>query len=97
MKNLRLNAWERLMLSRVLPEGGGLQEVAIYLRILETLRLKEDEREAVGWQENPETGRSPSRALPTSSTLRWRTRTLPCCINWQLSGTAGRLHPRAWH
>ena len=56
MKNLRLNAWERLMLSRVLPEGGRLQEVAIYLRVLEALRLKEDERTAVGWQENPETG-----------------------------------------
>jgi hypothetical protein len=56
MKNLTLNAWERLMLSQCLPQSGPLQQIAVYLRILETLRLKEDEREAVGWQENPETG-----------------------------------------
>ena len=30
--------------------------LAIYLRVLEALRLKEDERAAVGWQENPDAG-----------------------------------------
>jgi len=56
MKNLKLSAWERLMLTRCLPQGGTLQQIAIYLRVLEVLRLKEDEREAVGWQENPDAG-----------------------------------------
>jgi len=56
MTTLKLNAWERLMLTRCLPQGGTLQQIAIYLRVLEVLRLKEDEREAVGWQENPDAG-----------------------------------------
>jgi len=56
MKNLKLNAWERLMLSRCLPQGGMLQQIAVYLRVLGVLRLKEDERKAVGWQENPGAG-----------------------------------------
>jgi hypothetical protein len=56
MTTLKLNAWERLMLTRSLPQGGTLQQIAVYLRILEVLRLKEDEREAVGWQENPDAG-----------------------------------------
>ena len=30
--------------------------IAAYLRVLETLSLKEDECAAVGWQEKPETG-----------------------------------------
>ena len=30
--------------------------IAAYLRVLETLCLKEDERTAAGWQENPEAG-----------------------------------------
>jgi len=56
MTTLKLNAWERLMLTRCLPQGGTLQQIAVYLRVLETLRLKEGEREAVGWQEAPEAG-----------------------------------------
>jgi hypothetical protein len=44
------------MLTRALPQGGTLQQISVYLRILEVLRLKEDEREAVGWQENPDAG-----------------------------------------
>jgi len=56
MTTLKLNAWERLMLTRCLPQGGTLQQIAAYLRVLEVLRLKEDEREAVGWQENPDAG-----------------------------------------
>jgi len=44
------------MLSRRLSQGGTLQHIAVYLRVLVALRLKEDERTAVGWQENPETG-----------------------------------------
>ena len=56
MKNLKLTAWDRLMLSRCLPQSGPLAQIAIYLRILEALRLKEDERTAVGWQENPDAG-----------------------------------------
>jgi len=56
MTTLKLNAWERLMLTRCLPQGGTLQQIAIYLRVLEALRLKEDERAAVGWQENPDAG-----------------------------------------
>jgi len=56
MTTLKLSAWERLMLTRALPQGGTLQQISVYLRILEVLRLKEDEREAVGWQENPDAG-----------------------------------------
>ena len=56
MKNLKLTAWDRLMLSRTLPQTGPLAQIAIYLRSLEALRLKEDERAAVGWQENPDAG-----------------------------------------
>jgi len=56
MTTLKLNAWERLMLTRCLSQGGTLQQIAIYLRVLEVLRLKEDERAAVGWQENPDAG-----------------------------------------
>jgi len=52
MKKLQLTAWERIMLSQVLPQGATLQNVATYLRILELLRLKEDERKAAGWQED---------------------------------------------
>jgi len=44
------------MLSQCLPGGGTLQQVADYLRILEILRLREDERKAVGWQENADSG-----------------------------------------
>jgi len=47
MRNLRLKAWERLMVVRCLPQGGTLQQIAIYLRVLVVLRLKEAERKAV--------------------------------------------------
>lgn len=56
MKTLKLTAWDRLMLSRCLPQSGPLTQIAVYLRILEALRLKEDERAAAGWQENPDAG-----------------------------------------
>jgi len=52
MKKLSLNAWDRLMLGQCLPQGGTLQQVADYLRIIEALRLKEEEREAVGWRQD---------------------------------------------
>jgi hypothetical protein len=50
MKNLRLNTLERMTLLQAIPQGGTLARVATYLRILEALRLKEDEQKAVGWQ-----------------------------------------------
>jgi hypothetical protein len=56
MKTLKLNAMERLLLLQAIPQGGTLNQIAVYLRILETLRLKEDEQVIVGWQENPDVG-----------------------------------------
>jgi hypothetical protein len=56
MKNLQLNAWERVMLSQTLPQGTTLLQVSDFLRILEILRLKEDERRSVGWQEDRQKG-----------------------------------------
>jgi hypothetical protein len=56
MKTLKLNAMERLLLLQAIPQGGTLNQIAVYLRILEALRLKEDEQAAVGWQENPDVG-----------------------------------------
>jgi hypothetical protein len=52
MKNLQLAVLERITLLQAIPQGGTLAQVATYLRILEVLRLKEDEQKEVGWQEN---------------------------------------------
>lgn len=56
MKTLSLNAWERVMLIRCLPDQAPLSQIPMYVRIIETLRLKEEEQEQVGFQLNPEDG-----------------------------------------
>jgi len=65
MKNLKLNAIERLMLTRSLPATAPLGQVPMYVRIIETLRLKEDEQEQVGWVEDPTTGSLTIRDIHT--------------------------------
>jgi hypothetical protein len=50
MKTLKLNAMGRLLLLQTIPQGGTLNQIAVYLR------LKEEEQSAVGWQENPNEG-----------------------------------------
>ena len=55
MKNLKLNAWERLMLSRCLPQGArssrSLSTCASWRPCASRRRA-----ESGGWQENPDAG-----------------------------------------
>jgi len=44
------------MLIRCLPDQAPLSQVPMYVRIIETLRLNEEEQEQVGFQLNPEDG-----------------------------------------
>ena len=52
MKTLKLNAMERHVLKDCLPAQAPLTQVAIYLRIIEALRIKEDEYELIGATED---------------------------------------------
>jgi len=49
MKNLKLSVIERMFLLRAIPQSGPLNQVAVYLRIIEALRIKEDEQKEAGW------------------------------------------------
>ena len=56
MRRLKLNAWERVMLTQCLPQQAPLAQVPMFVRIIETLRLKEEEQKLVGWRADPDQG-----------------------------------------
>lgn len=67
MKQLSLNAWERVQLAACVPERGSLHDYRMYVRLLDVLELSQEERERIGWKEtlvlqdgepviNPQTG-----------------------------------------
>jgi hypothetical protein len=55
MKHLKLTALERVLLTQCLPSQAHLDKIPMYVRVIETLRLKEDEQAQVGMVESGDT------------------------------------------